>query len=64
MATKILTPRQIEHAKRTTLNPNYLCGVCAEPAMVYDGPLLRCPKCWLREKGQQIKPIDRGGYRP
>ena len=56
--------RTLTNDKRTTLNPNYLCGVCAEPAMGYDGPRLRCPSCWLREKGKQIKPLDHTGYRP
>ena len=32
--------------------------------MTNDSGQLRCPSCWLKEKGEQIKPIDRGGYRP
>ncbi len=56
--------RTLTNDKRTTLNPDYQCDVCGEPAMTKDGGQLRCPSCWLREKGEQIKPIDRGGYRP
>ena len=40
------------------------CDNCGEPAMIKEYGMLRCPSCWLREQGQQIKPIDRGGYRP
>ena len=29
-----------------------------------DGGQLRCPSCWLREQGEKIKPLDRGGYYP
>jgi rubrerythrin len=50
--------------KPTTLSREYPCGVCGEPAMTKEGDRLRCPSCWLREQGQQIKPIDRGGYYP
>ena len=49
---------------RTTLNPDYRCDNCGEPAMTKDGGQLRCPSCWLREQGEKIKPLDRGGYYP
>ena len=69
MGAKILswqTGKRIDakEANRTTLSPDYPCDVCGEPAMTKDGGQLRCPSCWLREQGQKIKPIDRGGYRP
>jgi len=51
-------------ANRTTLNPNYPCDKCGEPAMVVEGGWLRCPRCWLAEKGKQIKPLDHAGYYP
>ena len=37
---------------------------CGEPAMVAEGGGLRCPRCWLAEKGKQIKPLDHAGYYP
>ena len=49
---------------RTTLNPNHPCDKCGEPAMVSEGGGLRCPRCWLAEKGKQIKPLDHAGYYP
>tara|TARA_R100001509_G_C4730369_1_gene169654 strand:+ start:217 stop:411 length:195 start_codon:yes stop_codon:yes gene_type:complete len=64
VGAKILTLRQNKHAKRTTLNPDYRCDECGEPAMTQEEDRLRCPSCWLKEQGQRIKPIDRGGYRP
>jgi len=68
MGAKILrldnVSRNIVSKKRTTLSVDYPCDVCGEPAMTKEDDRLRCPSCWLREKGQQIKPIDRGGYYP
>ena len=48
----------------TTLSHDYLCDKCGQPAMTNEGGALRCPSCWLREKGQQIKKLDHTGYRP
>jgi rubrerythrin len=56
--------RTLTNDKRTTLSREYPCDVCGEPAMTKDGGQLRCPSCWLREQGEKIKPIDRGGYYP
>jgi len=69
MGAKILswqTDKRIDtkKASRTTLSREYVCDNCGEPAMTREGDRLRCPSCWLREQGQKIKPIDRGGYRP
>jgi len=50
--------------KRRTLSADYPCDVCGQPVMTKEDDRLRCPSCWLRERGQQIKPIDRGGYYP
>ena len=59
MGTEILT-----NDKPTTLSREYVCDNCGKPAMTIEKGMLRCPSCWLREQGQEIKPIDRGGYRP
>tara|TARA_A100001515_G_scaffold141098_1_gene137603 strand:+ start:282 stop:491 length:210 start_codon:yes stop_codon:yes gene_type:complete len=69
MGAKILswqTGKRIDakKASRTTLSREYVCDNCGEPAMTKEDDRLRCPSCWLREQGQKIKPIDRGGYRP
>ena len=50
--------------KRTTLNPAYSCNDCDEPAMVYEGVVFYCPKCYLKKEGQQIKGLDHSGYYP
>ena len=34
--------RDTKMANRTTLNPNYPCDKCGEPAMVAEGGWLRC----------------------
>tara|TARA_R100000329_G_C7438094_1_gene154021 strand:+ start:149 stop:355 length:207 start_codon:yes stop_codon:yes gene_type:complete len=68
MGAKILrlnnVSQNIVSKKPTTLSADYPCDVCGQPAMTKEDDRLRCPSCWLREKGQQIKPIDRGGYYP
>ena len=69
MGAKILswqTGKRIDtkKANRTTLSREYVCDNCGQPAMTQEDDRLRCPSCWLREQGQKIKPIDRGGYRP
>jgi hypothetical protein len=50
--------------KHTTLSADYPCNKCGQPAMTNEGGALRCPSCWLHEKGQQIKKLDHTGYRP
>lgn len=50
--------------KPTTLSREHPCNLCGEPAMTKEGDRLRCPSCWLKEQGNKIKPIDRGGYYP
>tara|TARA_R100001440_G_scaffold9756_3_gene18130 strand:- start:808 stop:1014 length:207 start_codon:yes stop_codon:yes gene_type:complete len=68
MGAKILEPDivslNIVSGKRTTLSAEYTCDVCGQPAMTKEDDRLRCSSCWLREKGQQIKQLDHGGYRP
>ena len=66
MATQVLTNDKRNNAKtnRTTLSREYVCDNCGEPAMTKEDDRLRCPSCWLREKGQQIKQLDHSGYRP
>jgi len=50
--------------KQTTLNPNFKCIICGEPAMVYVDKWLYCPKCYLKEQGAKIKPLDHAGFYP
>jgi formylmethanofuran dehydrogenase subunit E len=50
--------------KKTTLNPDYRCDTCGEPAMVRELAGLSCPKCYLKKQGQQIKGLDHAGYYP
>jgi len=64
MSASNIVSRNIVSPKRTTLNPNHPCDKCGEPAMVAEGGGLRCPRCWLTEKGKQIKQLDHAGYYP
>jgi len=61
MGADVLT---LTNDKRTTLSPDYPCNLCGQPAMTKEGDWLLCPSCWLKEQGNKIKPIDRGGYYP
>ena len=60
MGTKILASNNVSK-KRTTLSADYPCDKCGEPAMAKEGDGLRCPSCWLQEKGRQIKQLDHSG---
>ena len=67
LADKLMTNdkrRTLTNDKPTTLSREHVCDNCGEPAMTKDSGQLRCPSCWLREQGQKIKPLDRGGYYP
>lgn len=68
MGTKILAKKNVSikivSQKVTTLSPEFLCQTCGQPAMTNEAGRLRCPPCWLREKGSKISPLDRGGYYP
>ena len=59
-----LTRQTDKLTNATTLSHDYLGNKCGQPAMTNEGGALRCPSCWLREKGQQIKRLDHTGYRP
>jgi ribosomal protein L37AE/L43A len=60
MITQDKTKRQT-----TTLNPNYKCDTCGEPAMVVEADrFYSCPKCWLEKQGRKIKGLDHTGYYP
>jgi len=50
--------------KKTTLNPDYRCDTCGEPAMVKEDGFLSCPKCYLKKQGQRILPLDHAGFYP
>ena len=63
LGTNIVSPN-IVSKKPTTLSADYTCDVCGQPAMTKEDDRLRCPSCWLREKGQGIKQLDHRGYRP
>jgi len=50
--------------KKTTLNLDYRCDTCGEPAMVKEDGFLSCSKCYLKKQGQQIKQLDHTGFYP
>lgn len=50
--------------KKTTLNPDYRCDTCGEPAMTNENGLLSCPECYLKRQGQRILPLDHTGFYP
>ena len=57
-------PLQNHNDKRTTLNPNFKCIKCGEPAAVYVDRWLYCPACYLKKQGAKIKALDHTGFYP
>jgi len=37
----------------TTLNPNFSCDHCGQPAMVKEDSRLSCPECWLERQSKR-----------
>ena len=50
--------------KKITLNLDYRCDTCGEPAMVKEDSFLSCPKCYLKKQGKRILPLDHAGFYP
>ena len=46
--------------KPTTLNPEYACDTCGEPAMVVEmDKFFSCPECYLERLRDKLKVLDR-----
>ena len=37
----------------TTLNPEFSCDYCGQPAMVKEDSRLSCPECWLERQSKR-----------
>jgi len=46
--------------KSTTLNPQYKCDTCGEPAMVVEmDKFYSCPECYIERLRDKLKVLDR-----
>jgi DNA-directed RNA polymerase subunit RPC12/RpoP len=55
----------VSNKRKTTLNPDYSCDTCGEPAMVVEmDRFYSCPECYLQRLGNKIKRLDHAGYYP
>jgi len=50
--------------RKTTLNPDYPCDTCGEPALTNEDGRFSCSYCWLEREGKKIKRLDHTGYYP
>jgi len=64
VSPNIVSPNIVSNKRKTTLNPDYPCDTCGEPAMVREGGFLSCPECSLKRLGKKIKGLDHAGYYP
>ena len=52
----------VSNKQKTTLNPEYLCDTCGEPAMVVEmDRFFSCPECYLERLRDKLKVLDRAG---
>ena len=50
----------LKRDKPTTLNPEYACDTCGEPAMVVElDRFFSCPECYLERLRDKLKVLDR-----
>ena len=65
VSPNIVSPNIVNNKRKTTLNPDYPCDTCGEPAMVVEmDRFFSCPDCYLKRLGQKIKGLDHVGYYP
>ena len=52
----------VSNKRKTTLNPDYSCDTCGEPAMVVEmDRFFSCPECYLKRLRDKLKVLDRAG---
>lgn len=60
-----MSANNVSNKRKTTLNPEYPCDTCGEPAMVVElDRFYSCPECYLKRLGDKIKRLDHAGYYP
>jgi len=64
VSQNIVSQNIVSEDTKTTLNPNFKCHRCGEPAVVYVDRWLYCPACYLKKQGEKIKPLDHAGFYP
>ena len=65
VSQNIVSQNIVSDKQKTTLNPEYKCDTCGEPAMVVEmDRFFSCPDCYLKRLGQKIKGLDHAGYYP
>ena len=65
VSPNIVSPNIVSNKQKTTLNPDYPCDTCGEPAMVVEmDRFFSCPDCYLKRLGEKIKTLDHAGYYP
>ena len=60
VSPNIVSPNIVNNKRKTTLNPDYPCDTCGEPAMVVEmDKFFSCPECYLERLRDKIKRLDR-----
>ena len=59
VSPNIVSPNIVNNKRKTTLNPDYPCDTCGEPAMVVEmDKFFSCPECYLERLRDKIKRLD------
>ena len=59
VSPNIVSPNIVSNKRKTTLNPDYPCDTCGEPAMVVElDRFFSCPECYLERLRDKIKRLD------
>jgi len=60
VSPNIVSPNIVSNKQKTTLNPDYPCDTCGEPAMVVEmDRFFSCPECYLERLRDKLKVLDR-----
>jgi len=60
VSPNIVSPNIVSNKQKTTLNPDYPCDTCGEPAMVVEmDKFFSCPECYIEKLRDKLKVLDR-----
>ena len=60
VSPNIVSPNIVSNKRKTTINPEYPCDTCGEPAMVVEmDKFFFCLECYVERLRDKLKVLDR-----